>query len=199
MYNYAKSCKNKEIVMKNFSYVFILLFLFISVTYAENTQNNVVPTSVNIGNKTLILNGEGFRKKFFIKVYLGAFYVEKKIKSEKELFDKKITCMIRMKFVYKHINAFKLQKAYIDGIENNTPQYINLPETKQFIDTFDFDVKKGDIIDIIIIEGNIVKVMFNGVIKSSLKSKKLAEAILKVYFGKKPADQNLKNAMLGEK
>jgi hypothetical protein len=41
--------------------------------------------------------------------------------------------------------------------------------------------------------------MFNGVIKSSLKSKKLAEAILKVYFGKKPADQNLKNAMLGEK
>ena len=43
-----------------------------------------IPDSVELGGKTLVLNGTGIRKKLFVKVYIGALYLEKPAASAAE-------------------------------------------------------------------------------------------------------------------
>ncbi len=182
-------------MIKKFGFILIILMLFYSFVFAEQEQN--IPQTITYKNKVLTLNGSGIRKKFFIKIYIGALYSEKKITSEKELFENDFTGIIRMKFLYKKVDAYKLQAAFTDDIKENSPNYVNEPAIKNFINTFTFDAMKKDVIDIIIDNGNTVIIKYNNEIKNKIKSRKLVEAVIKIWFGNHPVNENLKKAMLG--
>lgn len=185
-------------MLKKISIVILLVTLICTTASAKEVAGISIPEKFQIIDKELILNGSGIRKKFFIKVYVGSLYTETKINSIDELYMDNFNGVIKMSILYKKIEAKKLKSAYIEGFEANTPSYINEIALKDFINAFNFDAKRGDIIDIIFTNGDTVTVKFNNAEKIVITSEKLVRAVLKVYFGKKPADKGMKKGMLNK-
>jgi hypothetical protein len=69
---------------------------------------------------------------------------------------------------------------------------------KNFIDLFKHGVKKGDYIEIALLENGNTQVYENGSLIGQIQSPELQKAIIMVYFGPKPPDKSMKEGMLGK-
>lgn len=180
--------------MKKFITTLLFLGLLPFASFAVDVDGVNLPDNYSLNEKNLILNGYGYRKKFFVKVYIGALYVEHKTTDIKQL-EGMNTKVIKMHFVYKEVAKEKLIETFLEGFEKN-----GYPAAKdifaQFLDIFSFDVKANDEIDLILMK-NKTTVKLNGNIIGELEIDGLSEAVFKIYFGDSPADKGLKKAMLG--
>ncbi|MCB4204315.1 chalcone isomerase family protein [Deferribacterales bacterium Es71-Z0220] len=173
-------------------FLFVLAILPIS-GFSLTVEGVNIPDSYSFNGKDLVLNGTGLRKKFFVKVYVGALYLENKTKDVGSVMsmDSKV---IKMHFLYKKVGAEKMREAFVEGFEDNGIKDID--RFRAFIELFNFDVVSSDELDLVII-GDALTVLYNGKNIGVFNDKMLAEAVLKVYFGDKPADNGLKEGMLG--
>ena len=64
--------------MKRLLVISLLILMMTPIAAAEQIGNVTLPDSLTAGEKALILNGAGFRKKLFIKVYAGGLYLKQK-------------------------------------------------------------------------------------------------------------------------
>jgi len=74
--DWGKSMKSPYKVYASGRIVLILgllvMFLVAQSVEAREIAGVTVPETVSIADRTLVLNGAGIRKKFFVKVYVGA-------------------------------------------------------------------------------------------------------------------------------
>jgi len=161
--------------------------------------------SITIDNNTLLLNGSGYRSKFFIKVYRGSLYLPEKILAESQSIGKEDVILkngypgaIKMKFVYSEVEAEKIKDAFREGIENNSPMLSDTDYVKKFINIFDFNVAEGDVITLFIKDKDSVTIFYNGNILDAVNGKDIGTAVYKIYLGEEPADGGLKKGMLGK-
>ncbi len=157
---------------------------------------NVAPT-VSSRQKTLTLNGAGIRKKLFVKVYVGALYTERKVATPAQLLADPGEKLIRMRFVYKKVEKEKIVEAFAEGLANNAPGVSNSPEAKAFLSSFKDDFVAGDTVDISVSPDGTVSATHNGKALGTVRSPALAQGVLLIWFGEKPADGGLKKGMLG--
>jgi len=158
---------------------------------------NVAPT-VSVGQKTLVLNGTGIRRKFFFKIYVGALYLERKTASREELLKDPGDKLIRMSFVYKKVEKEKIVEAFAEGLSNNSPTVAASPDAKAFLSWFTDDFVAGDTVDIFLGADGTVTATQNGKALGTVRDPDLARAVLLIWFGDKPADSDLAKGMLGE-
>jgi len=158
---------------------------------------NVAPT-VSSHQKTLTLNGAGVRKAYtFVKVYVGALYTEKKSVSTDELLKDPGDKLIRMTFVMKKVEKEKIVDAFSEGFSKNSPAVAGTPEAKAFLSWFTADFVAGDTVDIALSPDGTVAASHNGKALGTVRSPALAQGVLLIWFGEKPADAGLKKGMLG--
>jgi hypothetical protein len=158
---------------------------------------NVAPT-VSSRQKTLTLNGAGIRKKLFIKVYVGALYTERKSLSTGELLKDPGDKLIRMTFVMSKVEKEKIVEAFAEGLANNSPGVAGSAEAKAFLSWFKADFVAGDTVDISLSPDGTVAASHNGRALGTVRSPALAQGVLLIWFGEKPADGGLKKGMLGD-
>jgi hypothetical protein len=158
---------------------------------------NVAPT-VSAGQKTLTLNGAGIRKKLFIKVYVGSLYTERKVTTPAQLLADPGEKLIRMSFVYKKVEKEKIIEAFAEGLANNAPGVARSAEAKAFLSSFKDDFVAGDTVDISLSPDGTVAASHNGKALWTVRSPALAQGVLLIWFGEKPADGGLKKGMLGQ-
>ncbi|UOD34720.1 chalcone isomerase family protein [Deferribacteraceae bacterium V6Fe1] len=176
----------------------LLVFLFVLAIlpmsgFSLTVEGVNIPDSYSFNGKDLVLNGTGLRKKFFVKVYVGALYLENRAKDVQSVMSMDSKA-IKMHFLYKKVGAEKMREAFVEGFEDNGIKDID--RFRAFIELFNFDVVSSDELDLVII-GDALTVLYNGKNIGVFNDKMLAEAVLKVYFGDKPADNGLKEGMLG--
>lgn len=157
-----------------------------------------IEPSVGVNNRTLTLNGSGIRKKFFVKVYIGSLYAAKRLTSAPEVLRDNGDKLIRMNFLHAKVEKGKIVEAFREGIAANAPDLAGSAEEKKFLAFFVDDFKKGDVVDLFLGGNGEVSVRHNGRQMGSLTSKRLAAGILSIYFGDRPADEDLKSGMLGK-
>ena len=157
---------------------------------------NVAPT-VSIHQKTLTLNGAGIRKKLFVKVYVGSLYTERRVTTPAQLLADPGEKLIRMNFVYKKVEKEKIVDAFAEGLANNSPGVARSAEAKAFLSSFTADFVAGDTVDISLSPDGMVTVSHNGKVLRTVRSPALAQGVLLIWFGEKPADGGLKKGMLG--
>ena len=149
--------------------------------------------------KTVQLNGVGYRKKFFIKVYIGALYTEKLARSRDDVIAMKGPRRIAMHIVHDEISREKLVDAWNEGFENNLADE-DLEKMRRDIDKFNTmfpAVKAGDVIYVDFIPGAGTRVTINGEPKGSIPGRDFNNAVVDIWLGEEPADSKLKKAMLG--
>lgn len=159
-----------------------------------------LPDSLMARNDELVLNGAGFRKKFFIKVYAAGLYLKEKKTDPQKIIDLDEPMAIRMHFVYSEVSSKKLVDAWNEGFLNGTGE--NIASIKTEIDTFNAffsqEAKKNDIYDIIYIPAQGVSVYVKGELKGTIKGLDFKKAVFGIWLGEKPADAKLKKRMLGK-
>lgn len=185
--------------------VFLLLSMMISIyvpsVSAKKLGDLYFPDKVQIaGTSTpLQLNGVGHRTKFFFKIYAGALYTVKKVHSRNAVQALTGPDRVVMHFIYSEVSRDKLVAAWQEGFqENNTAAQLKAlaPEITQFNAMFP-SLKKGDIVVLDYLPGKGTRVTIKGKVKGTIKGKDFNRALLDVWLGNKPADEDLKQAMLG--
>jgi hypothetical protein len=158
---------------------------------------NVAPT-VSVHQKTLTLNGAGVRKSYLVvKVYVGSLYTERKVTTPAQLLADPGEKLIRMNIVYKKVDKGDIVKAFAKGLEKNSPDVARSAEAKAFLSWFTADFVAGDTVDISLSPDGTVAAAHNGKALGTVRSPALAQGVLLIWFGEKPADGGLKKGMLG--
>ena len=183
--------------------VSLLFFLITSQTAAAlEVAGVMVPEKVAIGesSKQLVLNGAGIRKKLFIKVYVGALYLTEKLNTVGAILDDPGPKRITMHFLYKEVSAEKLVNGWNDGFAgNNSAEAVKSLQDRisQFNKLFR-TVKKGDVIRLDYLPEKGTQVWINDQQMGTVEGSDFNQAVLKIWLGKKPADDGLKKAWLGK-
>ena len=149
--------------------------------------------------KTVQLNGVGYRKKFFVKVYIGALYTEKLARSRDEVVAMDGPNRVVMHFLHEEVSQEKLVSAWNEGFEENLSDE-NLEQLRPRIDKFNAmfpTVRQGDVIYLDYIPGTGTRVSINGENRGVIAGKDFNNAMLDIWLGEEPASSKLKDAMLG--
>jgi hypothetical protein len=186
--------------MKRILIIVFAVFLMSPTASAVKVGDVNLPDSMTAGMDELLLNGAGFRKKLFIKVYAAGLYLKEKETDPQKIIDADEPMAIRMHFVYSEVSSKKLVDAWNKGFVNGTGG--NISPIKTEIDTFNayFSqvAKEDDIYDIIYIPDRGLSVYIKGELKGTIKGLDFKKAVFSIWLGEKPADAKLKKKMLGE-
>ena len=154
--------------------------------------------SISIGDATATLVGMGIRNKLVVKVYVAGLYLAEPTLSEDAIIGSDQAKAVRMHFLYKKVDAQKLQDAWRTGFEKNTPEASeDLKERMDtFVSLFTEDALKGDEYLFAYYPGRGTRVILKGREVKTIEGADFASALMAIWFGDHPADKGLKKSVL---
>lgn len=185
--------------MKKILYALVALTLAQPVA-AQKEISGVKPAkTINVGNQELIYNGAGLREKFFLDLYVGALYVTTKSNDPNQLINSNESMAITLDIVSGLISSDKMISAVNEGFEastkgNTTPLK---SEIQTFKDAFKEEIVKGDHFVIAYLKSSGTEVYKNGKKLKTIKGLEFKKALFGIWLCDDPADEDLKEGMLG--
>jgi len=181
--------------------IMMFVVLFSSTTYARQLDDVSLPDKVKLSGSdvSLQLNGMGYRTKFVFKVYVGALYTAAKVETRDAAQAVKGPKRVVMHMVHDEVSHKKITDGWSDGFEENTSddQFEKLQSRLNTFNSYFPDLKAGDVILLDYIPTKGTRVTINGDEKSFIEGADFYTALLDVWLGEEPADDDLKDAMLG--
>jgi len=157
----------------------VVLAFALSQLSAYEEGGITLPATKKLGDKTLVYNGAGTIKKFFFKIYVIALYVEKKTSDANYLLNKDVPYIIYMHFRHNGISDEKIIDAWNEGFKKATNGKTD--KIKQQIAQFD----------------GYFKGYINNKYKGTVKGFNFKRALLGIWLGNDPRDDDVKEEMLG--
>jgi hypothetical protein len=161
-----------------------------------------VPDSITLKDgSTLQLNGMGLREKLWIDVYVGSLYLEKRADNVAAALAQTGAYRVQMDFVYKEVSSEKLVEAWREGFNRNQSEsrLKQMAERiERFYQMFDQNVVAGDRYTIDYLPETGTTISKNGTQLGLIEGEDFKEALLEIWVGNYPADQQLKRGMLGQ-
>ena len=166
---------------------------------AATVAGTKVDDTVTVNNQKLVLNGAALRKKFVVKVYVGALYLTGKQTSAASILAADAPRRQVMHFLYD-VDKGKMAEAWEEGLTANTPNAS--PEVKTAFKTLSSwmeDMKEGQTIVLTYVPGIGTTVEVAGRNKGTLGGKAVSDAILNTWIGPKPGPgADFKKGVLGQ-
>lgn len=178
--------------------ILLMLLGWVGSALAVEVAGVRLAPQVEVAGETLTLNGHGIRKKFFFKVYVGSFYTVQPVSSTEQALAAPGGKLIRMDFLYDKVAKEKIVGAFAEGLAKNSPGLSNHGNVMTFLRWFDADFVRGDQVDLLLQSDGTVSARHNGRQLGSLVDPPLARGVLLIYLGDKPADDDLKEGLLGQ-
>lgn len=159
-----------------------------------------LPDALTAGNRELVLNGAGLRKKFFVKVYAGGLYLIEKSGDAAAIVRADEPMAIRMHFIYDGVEPKKLIDAWNEGFAaatggNTAPIQTGIDKFNGF---FTEVAKEGDVYDIIYTPDAGVRLYRGERLQGVIPGLEFKRALFGIWLGDEPADDGLKEGMLGK-
>lgn len=183
--------------MKRIAIIVMLILSLVAECSALEVAGVPVAPAVVVDGHSLQLNGAGIRRKFFFKIYIGALYAARRLSTPAEVLADPGDKVIRMRFLYGRVGREKITEAFAEGFANNAPAVAGSPDARRFLALFTRDFVRGDTVDLELSAAGTVTARQNGRLLGTVRSKPLAHGILAIYFGPRPADEDLEAGMLG--
>ncbi len=187
-------------IRTSFFIMFCTVIFSVSVN-AGQIDDVSLPDAVTLEGTSvpLQLNGMGYRTKFIFNIYVGALYTESKVNSRDAVQALTGPKRIVMHMVYDEVSHKKMASAWNDGFEdNNTDEQLEKLQSrlKVFISYFP-DLKEGNVILLDYIPAAGTRVTIDGEERGVIEGADFYTALVDVWLGEEPADEDLKDAMLG--
>ncbi|MFL5320702.1 MAG: chalcone isomerase family protein [Myxococcaceae bacterium] len=179
---------------------FALLALLVPVLAFAGELNGVkMPDSTKAGDKDVVLNGMGLRKKFIFKVYVAGLYLENKASDASTVLKTDQTRRVVMHML-RNLDRKTMAEAIQSGFEKNNKD--QMPKLKDRLDNLLKDLpdelKEGDDVVITYYPAKGTKLEVKGKDSTVVEGKDFADAMFSVWLGSSPVDESLKNGMLGK-
>ena len=183
--------------MKN---LILILFFFIGIeSFAQTKTISGVkfPLTEKIGKNELVLNGGGLREKYWMDLYVAALYLEVKTTDASKVIYGTEEMAIHIKIISSSVTRERFLESVNEGFANATSK-ASAEDKKKFIGFFSDEFKIGDVIHFDYTPDKGLKVTKNGVVKGTIAGYDFKKALFSIWFGSKPAGENLKKGMLGK-
>lgn len=160
-----------------------------------------VPAQQTLAGQTLVLNGAGLRQRFVFHVYVAALYRPRVTHDAQTILDSREPQTLQLTLL-RDINSKALTDALNEGLKaNNTEADLAaMADTTRHFETFmktGGEGASGDQVRIDFQQGT-VSVSFKGKTLGEVSDPRFVAALLKVWLGPAPAQESLKQALLGQ-
>lgn len=154
-----------------------------------------------VGNVNLQLNGAGIRTRFFFKIYVGALYLPQKQTSGEAIIADQHEHRMALHILHG-LSSEKLFNAFNEAIEANhsaAELAVLDVQLKQMARIFDEvrEVKPGDVITLDYLPASGTQISVNGLARGTIAGMAFNRALLKIWLGNKPVQEDLKKGLLG--
>ena len=155
------------------------------------------PDQATVSGKPVVLNGLGVRSATMlkVKVYVIGLYLESKSGDPQAIIDSNGNKRIAMHFVHD-VSAEKLRGGWTEGFEENAKDVAGVKKEIAKFNASMRDVKSGDTIVLDVFDDN-VDVLINDSRVDSIAGKDFQRALLSIWLGPKPPNEELKEGILG--
>ena len=161
------------------------------VKIAEHSQVN---------GQNLLLNGAGIRTKLFFKVYVAALYLpQQQTASELVIADAREHRIAL--HLLRELSSDKLLHAFNEAIkDNHSPAELAAlaASLQQMSDIFAAvkEVKTGDVVTLDYVPASGTQISLNGSVRGTIVGLEFNRALLRIWLGNKPVQNDLKKALL---
>lgn len=188
--------------MRRLIYMYLFLLTWLPSAHALELADTVIPETVTLHTDTtaLILNGAGIRRKFFLRIYVGALYLPQPADNPAAIYAMPGAKRISMHIVHSELSTEKMTAAWTEGLGKNIPaeQFQAFgPRIAQFNNLLP-TLHQGDRVDIDTLPGIGTQVWLNDRLCGTVEGDDFAQALLSIWLGEHPADEGLKQALLGK-
>ncbi len=182
---------NKKIVS------LFIISLVLSSLFSLEIGGKDLPDTQKIGEKDLLLNGAGIRKKLIFKVYACGLYLPQKNSNSESILKVDEEIAIRMHFIYKKVSSEKLVNAWNEGFSNaNVPDSLR-PKITAFNSCFSEAALKDDIYDIVYTPEKGTSIFIDNELQGTIKGFAFRKAVFSIWLGENTALPKLKKKLLG--
>ncbi|KFF18393.1 chalcone isomerase family protein [Flavobacterium hydatis] len=191
--------------MKN---LLLLLTVILTLQFTEVTAQKsfdidgvTVPRTMQFQSKTLSLNGAGGRSKMWLEVYVQALYLSQLSQDPKFIIDSDTEMAIRIEITSSMVSSNKLTKAMNSGFEKSAGDNLEAlrPRIEQFKSFLSDEITQKDVFKLIYYPiDSSVWVYKNDVLKGKVQGFDFKKALFGIWLSDKPADEKLKNQLLGK-
>lgn len=157
---------------------------------------------MTVAGSKLVLNGAGIRYKFIVKVYTAGLYLSAKAGTTDEVLGAPGPKRLHV-VMLREINANDLGKLFTRGMQDNAPREEfakSIPGTLRMADIFSAKKKlvAGEHFSVDWTPGVGTIVMVNGEVQGApIKEPEFFRALLRIWLGPRPVQDDVKKALLG--
>ena len=175
-----------------------ILVLVVAATITNRAAAADFPAQFKAGEHRLLLNGWGARTKFYLELYVAGLYLTKANNNPAAIAAADEPMSIRVKITSGMVSQAKLMQSLTDGFHNATNG--NVASIQSGIDQLRMclseAITKGDTFDFVYLPEHGVVINKNGKFKGVVAGIEFKKALFNIWLSDKPADVNLKKAML---
>ncbi|HEX5278075.1 MAG TPA: chalcone isomerase family protein [Fluviicoccus sp.] len=179
----------------------LTLVLASSPALALDVEGVRLPDTVRVSGQSMFLNGAGVRSKFFIKVYVAALYLSERVASPEAVVVSRKARRMELHML-RDMQASAIYEALMKGLKDNataaemTRINAQLARLKQAMNSIG-GVREGDIIQFDFLPGVGTVVRIGGDVRDTIEGEDLSRALLKIWLGPEPVQDDLKSALMG--
>ena len=177
----------------------LVLILFSAGSLTSIQAANELPESMEYQDTKLILNGQGTRVMFFMKIYESGLYLNSANSNSEEVINDNSAMGIRLDVLSSMLTAEAMKKAIDEGFVKSTKdntQPIN-DQIGQFMATLQEAIKVGDVYEFIYLPEIGVDVLRNSKLLDTIAGLEFKKAFFGIWLSDDPVQKSLKKAMLG--
>lgn len=178
----------------------IVLGLMLAIfTSQASADSSVIPSELKYDGKTMVLNGSGVRKKFFMRLYVGSLYLTAKSTDGDAISAADEPMAIRLWVTNSRVTQEKMKQAIVAGLNTATNGDLASIQTEldQVLGVFDKGVAIKDVFEIINVVGSGLHIVKNGEKMLVVNSLPFKQALFRMWLSKTPVDARLRRGMLG--
>ncbi|HEY1090735.1 MAG TPA: chalcone isomerase family protein [Burkholderiaceae bacterium] len=186
----------------------LLSLLFMSAAALAETVDVAgikFDTQAEVGGQKLLLNGAGVRYKFIIKVYSAGLYLAAKTNTPEGVLSAPGAKRLHI-VMLRDIDGNELGKLFTKGMEANAPRDEFVKSINGVLKLSEVfasrkQLNSGDNFSVDYVPGIGSTLLVNGksLLSEPIKEPEFFSALLRIWLGDKPADDNLKESLLGVK
>ena len=179
--------------------ILLPLLILISAFVFSPINAEEAPSSMEYQGAKLMLNGQGTRVKFFMKVYDTSLYLGSQSSNAEEILDSDEAMAIRLDVTSTMVTIDAMKDALNEGLVKSTGNNTGpiTEEIEQLISTFTGDVNDSDFFEFIYMPDTGTNVLKNSTFIDTIPGIKFKKAFFGIWLSKNPIQKNLKKAMLG--
>jgi len=187
--------------MKLLKYLFTSSIIIYSISFTAQTkiiEDVAFNTSMDINSVNTVLNGGGLREKYgFMDLYVGALYLEKTSSDDNAIVMSDANMGIRIVIVSGLVTRDRFIEALEDGFKNTTAGKSSPNDVIKFKEFLSDPFVEGDEIILNYHRGESVHLYKNGKERGTFDGLAFKQALFGIWLGGNPADDDLKEGMLG--